>query len=194
MAPVVPEFWVVNPVDSGVGGHQILEDDWKPRLGLNKLPYPTVDIDVPLAHVDPPHGNAFRHLPDGAVAHVARLRVGNQHLERHMRIFEHPDGVTRVEAHAHDIPADGVDHHLHLARLQIAAVVLHRQLHSRIDDSRSHAAGVHAGVLVLLLAAGCGGEEPTSPSGAGRMEISRLTTGARRGRRWWSARDGSTMA
>jgi hypothetical protein len=127
-------------VDSGIGGHQILEDDWKPRLGLNKLPYPIVDIDVPLAHVDPPHGNAFRHLPDGAVAHVARLRVGNQHLERHMRIFEHPDGVARVEAHAHDIPADGVDHHLHLARLQIAAVVLHRQLHPRINDSRSHAA------------------------------------------------------
>ena len=36
--------------------------------------------------------------------------------------------------------ADGLDHHLHLARLEIAAVVLHRQLHAGVDDARAQAA------------------------------------------------------
>ena len=82
----------------------------------------------------------FGHLPDGAVAHVAGLGVGNQHLERHVRILEHPHRVARVEADAHDVGADRLDHHLHLARLQVAAVVLHGQLHARVDDARAEAA------------------------------------------------------
>ena len=36
--------------------------------------------------------------------------------------------------------ADGLDHHLHLARLQVAAVILHGQLHAGVDDARAEAA------------------------------------------------------
>ena len=56
------------------------------------------------------------------------LGVGDQRLERHVRILEHPHRIARVEAHAHDVGADRLDHHLHLARLQVAAVVLHASL------------------------------------------------------------------
>ena len=49
-------------------------------------------------------------------------------------------GIARVEAHAHDVRADGLDHHLHLARLQIAAVVLDGELDAGIDDPRAHPA------------------------------------------------------
>ena len=57
-----------------------------------------------------------------------------------MGILEHPHRIARVEAHAHDVAADRLDHHLHLARLEIAAVILHRQLHTRIEDARAKAA------------------------------------------------------
>jgi hypothetical protein len=57
-----------------------------------------------------------------------------------MGIFEHPHRVPRVEAHAHHVAPDRLDHSLHLVSLEIAAVVLHRKLDAGIDDARAHAA------------------------------------------------------
>ena len=86
--------------------------------------------------------------------------VRHEHLERHVRVLEHPDRVARVEAHAHDVRADGIDHHLHLTRLQIAAVVFDGELHAGIHDPRAepahrgdHVVDVHVDLRPLRVAA-----------------------------------------
>src|SRR3954464_14589037 len=145
---------------TGARGYQVLEDDRQARLRLDELPDPAVDIDVALAHVHPPDGDALRHFPDRTVADVASFGVRDQRLERHVRILEHPDGIARVEADAHDVAPDRIDHHLHFARLEIAAMILDRELDPRIDDARTkaldrlhHVVDVHVDLRPLGVAA-----------------------------------------
>ena len=44
--------------------------------------------------------------------------------------LEHPDWIARVETHAHHVSPDRLDHRLHLASLEVATVVLDRELHT----------------------------------------------------------------
>ena len=55
---------------------------------------------------------------------------------------------------------DRIDHHLHLARLEIAAMILDRQLHAGIDNARTkapdrldHVVDVHLDLRPLGIAA-----------------------------------------
>src|SRR6266480_1499630 len=75
LPPVVPELRVVNGVNPGIRGDEILEDDRQTGLRLDELPDPSVYVHVPVAHIDPAHGNPLRHFPHGAVSNVAGLGI-----------------------------------------------------------------------------------------------------------------------
>src|SRR4051812_173249 len=57
LAPVVPELGIVDRMNSRIRGNEILEDDWHAGLRLDELPDPSIDVDVPLAHVHPSNRN-----------------------------------------------------------------------------------------------------------------------------------------
>src|ERR1019366_1914444 len=93
LAIVVPELGIEDAKYAGLSRNQVLKNERNAGSHRHKLLDPPVDVHIAVTHVHPSHRNTLRHAPQCAVPEVRGFGIGPQHLQRHVRIFQHPHGV-----------------------------------------------------------------------------------------------------
>jgi hypothetical protein len=109
------------------------------EAGAHLLEVPEVsgEVHVAFSHRGPLHTGALLGLPDRGIAQARGGGIGTKALEAVDRVFEGPKRVAGIEVRAHEVAARRLDQTHELSRVQVAGVVLHRDLDAEILGSRS---------------------------------------------------------